>query len=90
MVFPNATLKIFLTASPEERAQRRHKQLIAKGISGNLAGLVGDIEERDARDRNRSIAPLKPADDAVVIDSSGHDIDAVFDRMLDILAVYGL
>ncbi|HEY5701153.1 MAG TPA: (d)CMP kinase [Gammaproteobacteria bacterium] len=90
VVFPDATVKIFLTASPEERAQRRHKQLIAKGISANLAALVREIEQRDARDRNRAIAPLKPAEDAVVIDSSGHDIDAVFDRVADILAVYGL
>ncbi|MDX1515126.1 MAG: (d)CMP kinase [Gammaproteobacteria bacterium] len=90
VVFPDATAKIFLTASPEDRARRRHKQLIAKGINANLADLVREIEERDARDRNRSVAPLKPADDAVVIDSSGHDIDAVFNRVLDILAVYGL
>lgn len=90
VVFPDATVKIFLTASPEERAQRRHKQLIAKGINDSLANLVREIDERDARDRNRAIAPLKPADDAVVIDSSGHDIDAVFDRLLDILAVHGL
>lgn len=90
VVFPDAAVKFFLTASPEERARRRHKQLIAKGINGNLAALVREIAERDARDRDRSIAPLKPADDAVVIDTSGHDIDAVFDRLLDILAVYGL
>jgi len=90
VVFPDATVKIFLTASPGERARRRHKQLIAKGINGSLANLVREIDERDARDRDRAIAPLKPADDAVVIDTSGHDIDAVFDRLVDILAVYGL
>lgn len=90
VVFPDATVKIFLTASPGERARRRHKQLIAKGINGSLANLVREIDERDARDRDRAIAPLKPADDAVVIDTSGHDIDAVFDRLVDILAVHGL
>jgi cytidylate kinase len=90
VVFPDARVKIFLTASPEERARRRYKQLIAKGINGNLAALVREIEKRDERDRNRAVAPLKPADDAVVVDTSGHDIDSVFTRVLDIVTSSGL
>jgi cytidylate kinase len=90
VVFPGAAVKIFLTASPEERARRRHKQLIAKGINGNLPALVREIQARDERDRNRAVAPLKPADDAVVVDTSGHDIDSVFKRVLDIVTSSGL
>ncbi len=90
LVFPDARVKIFLTATPEERARRRHKQLIAKGINGNLAALVREIETRDERDRNRAVAPLKPADDAVVVDTSGHDIDSVFKRVVDIVTSSGL
>lgn len=90
VVFPDAVVKIFLTANPGERAGRRHKQLIAKGINGNLAALVREIEARDERDRNRDVAPLKPADDAVVVDTSGHDIDSVLDRVLDIVTSSGL
>ncbi|HSS65146.1 MAG TPA: (d)CMP kinase [Gammaproteobacteria bacterium] len=90
VVFPDAAVKIFLTASAEERARRRHKQLIAKGINGSLAPLVREIQTRDERDRNRAVAPLKPADDAVVVDTSGHDIDSVFNRVLDIVTSSGL
>ncbi len=90
VVFPDAKVKIFLTASAEERARRRHKQLIAKGISVNFSTLVREIEKRDERDRNRAVAPLKAADDAVVVDTSGHDIDSVFRRVLDIVASSGL
>ncbi len=90
VVFPDAEVKIYLTASPEERARRRHKQLIAKGINGNFTALVREIETRDERDRNRAVAPLKPADDAVVVDTSGHDIDWVFNRVLDIVTSSGL
>ncbi len=90
VVFPDAQVKIFLTASPEERARRRHKQLIAKGINGNFTALVREIQLRDERDRNRAVAPLKPADDAVVVDTSGHDIDSVFNRVLDIVSSSGL
>jgi cytidylate kinase len=78
VVFPDARLKVFLTASPEERARRRYKQLIEKGISGNIDSLLLDIRERDARDAGRSVAPLAPAADAVVLDTSGMSIgDAV-------------
>ena len=77
VVFPAAEVKIFLTASPEERARRRYKQLIEKGFSANLADLVDEIRERDERDASRAVAPLRPADDAVVIDSTALGIDAV-------------
>ena len=81
VVFPDAQYKVFLDASAEIRAQRRHKQLKEKGIESNLSGLVAEISERDARDRGRTVAPLRPADDAVVIDSSDLDIDAVFNQV---------
>ncbi len=77
VVFTDAPLKIFLTASPEERAQRRHKQLKGKGIDVSLPALSRDIKERDRRDSQREVAPLKPADDARLLDSSGKSIDEV-------------
>lgn len=82
IVFPAAAVKIYLIASAEERAQRRYQQLISKGESVNLAALLEDIQQRDQRDMNRSIAPLKPADDAIVIDSSGTAIADVFSQVL--------
>ncbi len=82
VVFPDAPLKLFLTASAEERAERRYKQLIAKGESVSLARLLQDIRERDARDSSREVAPLEPAEDAVIIDSTGADIDQVFARVM--------
>ena len=75
VIFPGAPLKVFLTASPAMRAERRHKQLISKGISANLADLRADLEARDKRDRNRKIAPLKPAQDALSLDNSGLGIE---------------
>ncbi|MBS0304970.1 MAG: bifunctional 3-phosphoshikimate 1-carboxyvinyltransferase/cytidylate kinase [Proteobacteria bacterium] len=75
VVFPGATLKVFLTASAEKRAERRHKQLISKGISTNIADLRADLEARDERDRKRAVAPLKPAADALLLDNSALDID---------------
>ncbi|HZE11222.1 MAG TPA: (d)CMP kinase [Burkholderiales bacterium] len=77
VVFPDATLKVFLTASPEVRAERRYKQLIDKGIPANLRSLSRDLAERDARDRNRTVAPLVPPPDSQVLDSSALSIDAV-------------
>lgn len=71
VVFADAPLKVFLTASPEERAKRRHNQLIDKGNADSLAALSRDIAERDARDSTRAVAPLRPAPDAVVIDTTG-------------------
>jgi len=81
-IFPAAPLKIYLTASAEERAQRRYKQLLNKGESVNLAALLEDIKQRDQRDMNREVAPLIPADDAVVIDSTGVDIERVFQQVM--------
>ncbi len=81
-VFPDAPVKIFLDASAEERARRRYKQLKEKGIDVNLAGLIAEIEERDRRDRNRSVAPLVPADDALIIDSTAMNVDEVVDLVL--------
>ncbi|MEM7019486.1 MAG: (d)CMP kinase [Pseudomonadota bacterium] len=77
VVFPDATCKIFLTADAEERAQRRYKQLKQKGISVKLPPLLNELKERDARDSARTAAPLKPADDAVIIDTTHLDIKAV-------------
>jgi cytidylate kinase len=69
-VFPDALLKVFLTASAEVRAERRYKQLKEKGFDANLAAILGEIRQRDARDTDRSVSPLKPADDAWILDSS--------------------
>ena len=82
VVFPKARLKVFLTASARERAERRYKQLIAKGFSGNLDSLFADLEARDARDASRAIAPLKPAPESLVIDSTGRSIDQVVQLVL--------
>ena len=82
-VFPDAALKVFLTASAEERARRRHKQLNDKGIDVSLAALSRDIEDRDRRDSERSVAPLRPAEDARILDSSGKSIEAVTNAVLD-------
>ena len=82
VVFPQAPLKVFLDASAEERAMRRYKQLIGKGMDANLAELVEDIRQRDARDRNRPVAPLRAAADAVIVDSTALSVDDVFDRVL--------
>lgn len=86
VVFPTAGLKIYLTASADERAQRRHKQLKAKGLSVSLAALSRDIAERDQRDMSRTIAPLVPADDAVLIDSTLMTIDAVVHQVMQLAA----
>ncbi|GGY32290.1 cytidylate kinase [Bacterioplanes sanyensis] len=82
VVFPDAGVKVFLTASAEERAQRRFRQLTEKGISASLPALIEDIRARDERDSNRSVAPLKPAHDAVVIDSTSLSIDEVCDQLM--------
>jgi cytidylate kinase len=85
-VFRDAQLKIFLTASAEERARRRHKQLKDKGMDVSLAALSRDIEDRDRRDSERSVAPLRPAEDARILDSSGLSIEAVTNTVLDWVA----
>jgi cytidylate kinase len=84
VVFADAALKVYLTASVQVRAQRRYKQLIDKGNSANLAALSRDLEERDQRDAAREVAPLKPAADAVVLDSSDLTIDQVVERVLQL------
>jgi cytidylate kinase len=86
VIFPDAALKIFLTASPEERAKRRYNQLKDKGLSANLAALSLEIAERDRRDASRSVAPLKPADDALIVDSTSMTIEAVVARVLELAA----
>ena len=84
VIFPGAQLKVFLTASAEERAQRRHKQLIEKGPAASLAALSREIAERDLRDSTRQVAPLKPAPDAQLLDSTGLSIDAVVERVISL------
>jgi CMP/dCMP kinase len=84
VVFPDAEVKIFLTASAAERALRRHKQLKEKGVAANLAALSLEIEERDRRDMNRAIAPLTPSADAVLLDTTGMPVDAVVERVLEL------
>jgi cytidylate kinase len=86
VVFPAAALKIFLTATAEERAQRRYNQLKDKGLGANLAALSLEIAERDRRDATRAVAPLRPADDAVIVDSTAMTIDAVVARVLQLAA----
>lgn len=90
VVFPGAPLKIFLDASAEERAQRRYKQLKDKDLGVSLRALLESIRERDERDRSRAVSPLKPADDAVVIDSSALSIDAVFEQVWRLACERGL
>jgi cytidylate kinase len=82
VIFPHAPLKVFLTASAEERAQRRYKQLKDKGSDVSLPALSREIAERDSRDSTRAVAPLKPAPDAAVIDSTALTIEQVIDRVL--------
>lgn len=82
VVFPDAALKIFLTASPEIRAERRYKQLKEKGIDANLRALSRDLQERDERDTKRAVAPLVPAPDSQVLDSSALSVEEVVDRIL--------
>jgi cytidylate kinase len=85
VIFPDAKYKLFLTASAEERARRRYKQLKDKGVSANLDSLLHEIAARDERDAGRAVAPLKPAADAVLLDSTGMPITEVIDRVLAVL-----
>jgi cytidylate kinase len=82
VIFPQATLKVFLTASVEARAERRYKQLIGKGFPANMAALLQDLRERDERDTNRAVAPLKPAEGAHVLETSSMTIDAAVAQVL--------
>ena len=82
VIFPHAPLKVYLSASAACRAERRHKQLISKGIAANISALRADLEARDARDMNRSVAPLKPAQDSMLLDSSELSIEEVAEQVL--------
>jgi CMP/dCMP kinase len=84
VVFPQAQIKIFLTASPQERAQRRYKQLKQKGVAANLAALSREIAERDQRDSTRAISPLVASADAISLDTTGMGVDEVIGRVLQI------
>ncbi len=84
VVFFDAPLKVFLTASAAQRAERRHKQLISKGIAANIDGLRAELEARDLRDTTRAVAPLKPAQDALLLDNSALTIEASVDKVLEI------
>ena len=90
VVFPDATLKIFLDASVQARAERRYNQLKNKGLDVNLRALLASLQERDERDRGRAVSPLEPAKDAHVIDSTALDIDAVVALSLQLAAEVGL
>lgn len=82
VIFPYATLKVFLTASVDARAQRRYKQLIDKGFSASMEDLLNDLKERDARDSNRAVAPLKPAEGAYMLDTSNMTADQAVEQVL--------
>jgi len=89
VIFPDAAAKVFLTASAEARAERRHKQLIEKGISASLPALVADMQARDARDSARTVAPLKPAPDALLLDTTEMDIESAVQAVLAHYALSG-
>ena len=90
MVFPESALKVFLTASAEERAKRRYEQLQQKGIDARFDRLLVDIQARDERDTQRSVAPLRPADDAIILDSTRMTIQEVFNAVLEQMRLKGL
>ncbi|MFY0990156.1 (d)CMP kinase [Halomonas sp. C05BenzN] len=90
VVFTDAPLKVFLTASAEERARRRHLQLQEAGVDASLSSLLKEIQARDARDMQRSVAPLKPADDAITLDTTRLTIPEVVDRLTEMLTERGL
>ena len=86
VVFPDAATKIFLTASPEVRADRRYKQLMEKGLTANMESLLKDLQERDARDAARTVAPLKRLPDAALLDTSDMDIETAVAFVLERVA----
>jgi cytidylate kinase len=90
VVFPSAEVKVFLTDSAEERGRRRYEQLLDKGFNASLPALIEDIRARDDRDSNRAVAPLKPADDAITIDSTELTIDQVCEHVADLVRKAGL
>jgi CMP/dCMP kinase len=86
VVFPEARVKLFVTARPEVRARRRHAELLARGVAPTLGQVAKDMADRDARDANRGVAPLRPAEDARLLDTSDLDADAVFEAALALVA----
>lgn len=88
VIFPEAPVKLFVTASPAERARRRWLELQARGAEADLADVTRDMRERDARDEARAAAPLRPADDAIILDTTATDADAVFAQALGIVQAY--
>lgn len=86
VVLPNAQIKIFLTASPQDRAQRRYDELIERGVKVDYNVVLSEIIDRDAQDSGREIAPLKPADDAVIVDTSGLELEQSLERLYGIAA----
>lgn len=90
VVFPDAKLKIFLTASSQERAKRRHKQLLEKGIDAKLSAVITELAARDDRDTKRATSPLKPAPDAIIIDTTDLSITAVMLQILNLIQKRGL
>ena len=86
VVFPDAKVKIYLTASVEKRAERRYNQLIGKGISAILPDLLRELEERDARDSQRTVSPLRPAEDAHTLDTTSLTIDEVVEKVMNLIA----
>jgi len=88
VVFPDANVKIYLTASADERAKRRYNQLIGKGIGAILPDLLRELEERDARDSQRAVSPLRPAEDAHTLDTTSLTIDEVVEKVMNLIAQY--
>ncbi len=88
VIFPEAPVKLFITASPAERARRRWLELRGRGAEADLADVARDMQERDARDQARAAAPLRPADDAIVLDTTASDADAVFAQAMGIVRAY--
>ena len=86
VVLPDAQVKVFLTASAEERAKRRHKEMLEKGNEADLSAILEEIKERDERDANREIAPLVPAEDAVIVDTTGMTMQEVIDKLKEFIA----
>lgn len=86
VVLPDAQVKVFLTASAEERAKRRHKEMLEKGNEADLSAILEEIKERDERDANREIAPLVPAKDAVIVDTTGMTMQEVIDKLKEFIA----
>ena len=88
VVFPEAQAKLFVTASPEERARRRQAELVGRGVAANYAQVLSEIRDRDAQDENRPVSPLRPAADALLLDTTSLDADAAFRRAMELLEAH--